>query len=561
MTREAAVQAQLTPTTHPASQGSILQRKCTSCGQHKTGGGTCAKCQASVGVKGPALLPVIQTQLTIGQPDDKYEKEADRVAEQVMRMPTPEAATTVETQFQSPKVQRMCTNCEEEKLQAKGTPGNTPEVTPAIASHVQSLQGGGQPLPTSTRSFFEPRFGHDFSHVRVHNDTQSTTALNAHAYTVGRHIVFNTGQYSPQTIAGKHLLAHELTHVLQQTSPALTQKIDQQNIQRSIAEADLPTTPVEEIMADEDYFENGITNIEFYSAELAILHYSDGTSIRLGLVPGYIESPFEAVDYRTRRSGHLTISPQAPSLGTGSIDFIPGGRNLQTPPGLTFGDLPRIFEAVGRTIRFTIHRPSGRIVPTEVNDISAPRLSEGLRRAEAEFIRRFDEMSEGAIEVLETLEWVIILASIAGSLAAAAARGLASRGAVAGAAEVASRAQGTLARFFTRLLGRSSAEAITVEGVQFSGVRVFLRSGEFIVQRFSIQNISRIPGRGRLVHGAFEQAAVQAARQAGARTAQVAVETVVNPTWRAYLESIGYSKQLIESASGIQAVWVRVFTL
>ncbi|MGH9508475.1 MAG: eCIS core domain-containing protein [Terriglobales bacterium] len=81
------------------------------------------------------------------------------------------------------------------------------------------LGSPGQPLDPATRAFFEPRFGHDFSHVRVHTDAHaadSARAVNALAYTVGRNIAFGAGQYLPTTSVGKHLLAHELTHVVQQ---------------------------------------------------------------------------------------------------------------------------------------------------------------------------------------------------------------------------------------------------------------------------------------------------------------------------------------------------------
>ncbi|MEM9007834.1 MAG: DUF4157 domain-containing protein [Cyanobacteria bacterium P01_F01_bin.86] len=216
MSREVTVQTKPTSTGHPLSQGSILQRKYTSCGQHKTVGGTYVKCQSNAQAKAPQALPIIQTKLTVGQPNDKYEKEADRIAEQVMRMPAPETAATVGTQFQPPKIQRMCANCDEKKkLQAKEVPNGVPEVTPAVASRIQSLQGTGQPLFDSTRNFFEPRFGQDFSHVRVHTD-DSAQAIGARAYTVGHNIIFGVGQYKPGTVEGNKLLAHELTHVLQQ---------------------------------------------------------------------------------------------------------------------------------------------------------------------------------------------------------------------------------------------------------------------------------------------------------------------------------------------------------
>lgn len=100
--------------------------------------------------------------------------------------------------------------------------GRTSEIegeVPPIVHEV--LHSSGQPLDPATRAFFEPRFGHDFSQVRVHSDVraaESARAVNALAYTVGRDVVFGTGQYAPQIGDGKRLLAHELAHVLQQRS-------------------------------------------------------------------------------------------------------------------------------------------------------------------------------------------------------------------------------------------------------------------------------------------------------------------------------------------------------
>ncbi|MGB8217853.1 MAG: DUF4157 domain-containing protein [Candidatus Methanoperedens sp.] len=159
----------------------------------------------------------IQAKLRIGQPGDVYEQEADRVAEQVMRMPD------ISGQASGTKIQRKCPRCREdkkdEKLQAKVVSDHTPEVTPQIEANINALKGGGQPLPESTRAFYEERFGHDFSQVRVHTDAkaaESARAMNAMAYTVGRDVVFGEGQYVPSTYAGRKLLAHELTHVVQQ---------------------------------------------------------------------------------------------------------------------------------------------------------------------------------------------------------------------------------------------------------------------------------------------------------------------------------------------------------
>jgi len=159
-------------------------------------------------------MPPIQTKLTVNQPGDRYELEADRVAEQVMRMPELSSSPPSVLQRQPAENDE-----DEETLQAKASPGQTPQVTPELQTRISSLRGEGKPLSDSIRTFMEPRFGHDFSKVRIHTDAQAVgtaSAVNARAYTLGRDIVFGAGQYTPGTSEGKRLLAHELTHVVQQ---------------------------------------------------------------------------------------------------------------------------------------------------------------------------------------------------------------------------------------------------------------------------------------------------------------------------------------------------------
>ncbi len=169
----------------------------------------------------------IQPKLKLGQPNDKYENEADRVAEQVMRMPASQSSSIDGTSpgvgdSNSGTIQRACAACasDEELIQIKTNGHVTPEVTPAIGADIQLLQSGGQPLSRSERSFFEPRIGANFSNVRVHNYTKANNvarSINARAFTHGHNVVFGAGEYSPNTSAGKKLFAHELTHVVQQS--------------------------------------------------------------------------------------------------------------------------------------------------------------------------------------------------------------------------------------------------------------------------------------------------------------------------------------------------------
>jgi hypothetical protein len=163
----------------------------------------------------------MQAQFVVAEANDPLEHEADRVADQVMRMHHQEIHPEISISPVS-QLRRKCATCEEEDrthVQAKpaGVVTTTRSEAPAVAGNV--LRSAGQPLDPVVRVFMEPRFGHDFSKVRIHIDAAaaaSARAANAFAYTVGQHIVFASGQYAPSTSAGRRLLAHELTHTLQQ---------------------------------------------------------------------------------------------------------------------------------------------------------------------------------------------------------------------------------------------------------------------------------------------------------------------------------------------------------
>jgi Domain of unknown function (DUF4157) len=183
----------------------------------------------------------LQRALAISEPGDRDEREADEVAGQVMRMEAPHIQRATPPSIQrkcaacggaledARPIQRMCTDCEEEEQQqqqiqrreAGGDAGAAATTATTADSRQEAVDAvrGGQPLPREERAFFEPRFGADFSGVRVHTDRTADTAarsVSALAYTRGSDIVFRQGQYQPGTSSGRTLLAHELTHVLQQ---------------------------------------------------------------------------------------------------------------------------------------------------------------------------------------------------------------------------------------------------------------------------------------------------------------------------------------------------------
>ncbi len=210
----------------------------------------------------------VQPKLTIGSPNDKYEQEANRVADQVMRMP--EDARPGWRMLANDTVQRSCSSCGEEenslqtkplytqispliqrqpieeeeemmqtkpllqrqpteeeeeelqpkKIQKKGG-SELAEASPDTESKISQSRGSGQPLQEDTRSFMESRFGAGFNGVNIHTDSnavQMNRDIQARAFTLGSNIYFNLNQYNPNSSHGKRLLAHELTHVVQQNS-------------------------------------------------------------------------------------------------------------------------------------------------------------------------------------------------------------------------------------------------------------------------------------------------------------------------------------------------------
>jgi len=201
---------------------------------------------------------VLQAKLKIGQPNDIYEQEADRVADMVMRMPEPQAVPRDTLSFQGipPKykekeLRRHPIEEEEEKgdlLQTKEISEYNAEITPDLESRINAIGGGGQPLAESERTFFELWFGEDFNQVRVHTDSQAAEtakSINAKAFTVGHNIAFGGGQYAPESYEGRQLLAHELTHVVQQNSEQLQRTHMQENVtvQRDSPPGSLSTNP------------------------------------------------------------------------------------------------------------------------------------------------------------------------------------------------------------------------------------------------------------------------------------------------------------------------------
>ncbi|MDD5267124.1 MAG: DUF4157 domain-containing protein [Methylococcales bacterium] len=205
----------------------LLQRQC-ACGNHTVAGGECAECTKNKNG--------LQRKLTIGASNDPLELEADRVADQVMAAPSRTAVSGA-----PPRIQRYA-----------GQAAEGMHTAPASVDLV--LAGSGRPLEPALQKDMSHRFGYDFSRVRVHTGVaagQSARDVNANAYTVGREIVFGAGRFAPETREGRRLIAHELTHVVQQSGSneiRLGQGVEKRGLssmyttgRRSDADADIIT--------------------------------------------------------------------------------------------------------------------------------------------------------------------------------------------------------------------------------------------------------------------------------------------------------------------------------
>lgn len=224
------------------------------------------------------IASFVQTKLSVNQPNDVYEQEAnamaDKVIQNIHRYSFADASDNSKPFFSKPvsnihrkcaaceekklqkkddedsqnfllekfksqigslkegeKIQRKCAECEEEekKLQKKSKANSFQTISSFVSNNLNDSKSSGRPLPQNTRNIMGSSFGEDFSHVQIHDDSvaaKMSKDLHAQAFTHGSDIYFNTGKFDTNSFSGKHLLAHELTHVLQQQGGSRIQKQD-----------------------------------------------------------------------------------------------------------------------------------------------------------------------------------------------------------------------------------------------------------------------------------------------------------------------------------------------
>ena len=168
---------------------------------------------------------LVQRKLQVGPANDQYEREADQVASTIMRQvqsPSTQNHTSDES-VEQPTLQRLTpvtpSHLHRQVAQTDAIGMDGGEVGTEMATQIQRSRGSGQPLEANTRAKMESSFGRDFSNVKIHTNgeaDQLNRAMNAHAFTTGQDLFFRQGAYAPNNAAGQKLIAHELTHVVQQ---------------------------------------------------------------------------------------------------------------------------------------------------------------------------------------------------------------------------------------------------------------------------------------------------------------------------------------------------------
>jgi cell wall-associated NlpC family hydrolase len=182
-------------------------------------GGACHTCPTRV-----------QAKLDVGQPDDEYEREADDVADKIMRMAEPCCSDRPDDDDKD----KVRLKPDSSLIAHHSSPPAGIKVSPEVEAQIQGLHGGGRPLTESERAFCEPHFGQDFSKVRIHADGRAAgaaRAVNARAFTVGQDVVFGAGEYVGRSDMGSRLLGHELAHVVQQHRGLAGQHVQRQQAQ------------------------------------------------------------------------------------------------------------------------------------------------------------------------------------------------------------------------------------------------------------------------------------------------------------------------------------------
>lgn len=335
----------------------LLQSQCI-CGGSAGFSGECEECKTR-----RLLGHSLQSQLRINEAGDEYERVADRVAAEVMDMPNGQLGGDHQPLSPGPLVQRAANQ------------SSSVCAEPAHPQVSNVLETSGQALDREARAFFEPRFGHDFGFVRIHADqeaAESANAVNALAYTVGNHIAFASGHYRPTTKPGQRLIAHELSHVLQQGGVVVSGAIQRSTTdQPAPSTADLPQASSEEAGATQAITIGGET---FHLVAITDPLTSESSAWRYRVdVQDYLSS------YPNLGNGWwaLIVRPVDGAfcnIGGNCLGWALGHFGLVDPPDQVWGLVPTYLESIGRFVGGHRSAQDTYLKQVEKEKIAAPAM-------------------------------------------------------------------------------------------------------------------------------------------------------------------------------------------
>jgi Domain of unknown function (DUF4157) len=326
--------------------------------------------------------------------------------------------------------------------------------------------------------------------------------------------VFGDG-HAPGTEGGRALLAHEIAHTIQQeASPGNLGVQRNPNDKQAAKKLADPGEFINRMTKHELYIDNNIHRIRFFGAE-AIIFYSDGSSLELGLGPRSMKAPFVEVDYETPREA------LAWSTSPGRVGFI---RLAELPPNATF---PEMQTRYLHEVDFVAMPVKGgvRIVPNRVNVLTAPKLCSVLLHSEENFEEDVAFYAELGIQVALVIAGAATAAKLAPRGPSPIEAEMAKVTAFASARPVVRK----LAAEMQELLVAGGSKDIAVEGVKFTVVEVNAQAGRLAVKRLMIEAVNPGFGQGYVVRAAFEEAAVNVARINGLKTVTIDVGFIANP--------------------------------
>jgi uncharacterized protein DUF4157 len=311
------------------------------------------------------------------------------------------------------------------------------------------------------------------------------------------------------------------------------------------AKPDLPTHQLTFLQEQPTYIDNEIKEVNYYFAELAIIHYRDGSKYELGLSPRWMKPPVVEVDY-------LTPAEQIRPYGdaSGRFGYMNEAEMSQAPRTMPYADLLKTYV---HGVDFYVEKGTGRVIPSRINMLTAPTLCRILRDS----LKRWEEeYVEPAVYIGARGTAIVGMYAGQGGLptntGVAATKMFVSKA----APRVALSVEGKqLAVEMDKLLAGGGSKTLEAGGVQFQRVEVTSQGSTMVVSRFMSKAAKPGQGAGFRMAKEFEDAAAEVGRLNGAKTVKVDVGTIINPGWREVLEARGY-EYIAE-----EGVWVKTIKL